>query len=312
MTLVMVDTPSIGSGKYYVGDCVPIMRTFPARMFSATFFSPPFQDKRLYPPLNFKLKGQNWVDWMIPVVIESARVTDGIVFVNMSSGVENHSYVPAVEWLVSDLTRNCGLVCAQSPYAWLKMEDRDDARPNGQPGSGGKRYHRRDWEPIYCFALPDRLPVKWSDNEAFGAPPLATSFGGEFSNRDAEGIRANARKPKKPRTIFRPDGITKGAHDRDICKIANAGNIIRAPVGGGKLGHPLAHETDAPFPLALAERFVRWFVPPDGKILDPMAGSGTTAQAAEENGREWVCIDVRESQRDLTKRRFETVKKGNR
>lgn len=325
---------SIKNGTYFVGDNLPILRSFKARRFRMTIYSPPYEDRRTY-GTGFDLIGQKWVDWLIPRVVESCRVTDGIVFVVVAAPVRNHSYSAAVEWLVADLTRNCGIVCAQSPYAWVKMEDRDDARPNGIPGSGGKRYHRRDWEPVYCFALPDRLPVKYADNLANGLPPLLTSFGGEFSNRDKDGKRANdpwkmdGRSGVGPRkengkryTNFRngKDGTVKGNHARDICKVANAGNVIQtveqyssvvvAPVGGGKLGHPVAHEGEAPFPCKLVRPFIQCFSKPGDEILDAFASAGTTPQVCEELGRRWIAIDNRESELEKTRRRLNNLERA--
>lgn len=89
--------------------------------------------------------------------------------------------------------------------------------------------------------------------------------------------------------------------------ISNPGNVIRARVGGGHLGHPLAHESEAPMSLTVAERFVCWFCPPDGIVLDPFAGSGTTAHAAFQHGRRFVGCDLRESQVLLCERRLATV-----
>ncbi len=90
-------------------------------------------------------------------------------------------------------------------------------------------------------------------------------------------------------------------------KISNPGNVIRAMVGGSQLGHPLAHAGEAPMPLALAERFVCWFCPPDGTVLDCFAGSGTTAHAAILHGRRFLGCDLRESQVRLCERRLASV-----
>jgi site-specific DNA-methyltransferase (adenine-specific) len=78
-------------------------------------------------------------------------------------------------------------------------------------------------------------------------------------------------------------------------------------VGGGHLGHPLAHEGEAPMPLAVAERFVCWFCPPGGIVLDPFAGSGTTIDAAIQHGRRAISCDLRASQVELVHRRLRTV-----
>ncbi|MGL4513806.1 MAG: DNA methyltransferase, partial [Lacipirellulaceae bacterium] len=77
--------------------------------------------------------------------------------------------------------------------------------------------------------------------------------------------------------------------------------------GGGNIGSKLASENEAPFPETLAEFFVRSFCPPGGVVLDPFAGSGTTAAVAKRCGRSSVSVDLRESQCELTHRRIAEV-----
>jgi hypothetical protein len=89
--------------------------------------------------------------------------------------------------------------------------------------------------------------------------------------------------------------------------LANPGNIIECLVGGGVMGNDLAHENEAPFPLKLAEFFVRSFCPPGGIVCDPFLGSGTTIHAALEHGRRGVGCDLRQSQVELSRRRLTQV-----
>lgn len=317
---MIVSREQIANGEMIVGDNLDVMKTIPDRYVDAWITSPPYEGQRTY-GIDFELIGQSWVDWMIPRVVEACRTSKGLVFVNMSSPVRDYKYSPAVEWLVSDLTRKHGVVCGPSPYAWFKMKNHDDAPGNGQPGSGGPHYHRRDWEPIYAFAFADRLPPPWSDQKAFGEPPREGSFGGEFSNRKTDGSRSNGEK-KTRRALAKELGVktkhvsNSGGGDNvtqatyvhpDIC---NPGNVIRTTVGGGHIGHVLAHETDAPFPTKLVERFIAWFVPPGGLVGDFFSGSGTVPQVAEEMQRRWIAIDVRPSQADLLRRRLGTVTMG--
>lgn len=298
-----------GTRKWAVekADAIRWLDRLPSGCVDLVFFSPPYEDCREY-GIGFNLKGQEWVNWMREVVLSAARVSAGLVAVNMSAKVRNYRYSCAVEWLVTDLTREDGLVCWPSPYAWVKMEDRDVALPNGIPGSGGRRSQRRDWEPIYCFGLPDRVPPHWTDNTAFGPRTSDGSYGGEFSHRNQDGRRANEYQDSQktlPTFQHGADGSVKGGHRRVRPDVSNPGNVIvmhswiepdeswiRVPVGGGKLGHDLAHESHAPMPLGVAERFVKWFVPPDGVVLDPFLGSGTTIHAALKHGRRGIGCDI--------------------
>ena len=75
------------------------------------------------------------------------------------------------------------------------------------------------------------------------------------------------------------------------------------------MGHPAAHENEAPYPEKLCEFFIRSFCPPGGTVLDPFSGSGTTAAVAIRTGRKALAFDVRQSQVDLTSRRLAAVQR---
>jgi hypothetical protein len=153
-----------------------------------------------------------------------------------------------------------------------------------------------------------------------------------MSHRHADGTRKNARD--KPATVRARLGrgmangipgstkgscvgrrVTSGHANGDTPNadtylppaLANPGNVIKCKVGGNLLGHPLAHENEAPFPLLLAEFFVRSFCPPGGLVIDPFAGSCTTGHAAKKWGRAFAGCDIRESQVELGKRRLASV-----
>jgi hypothetical protein len=300
-------------------DALSWLERLPTASASLVIFSPPYESARTY-GIGVKLRGQAWVDWLRPIVVEAARVSEGLVVVNAAGQVRDGSYSPVVELLTADLVRLDGLVVGPSPYAWVR---------NGIPGSGNKRYQRRNWEPVYCYCLPDRLPLTWTDNTAFGHAPKFGP-GGEMSNRTSEGGRVNQwggrvteggtrqatgrRQPKaRPSHWIAPTGIAGGdmaTRKTTPPAIANPGNVIRTGNGGNQLGHVLAHENEAPMNLALAERFVRWFAPPDSVVCDPFAGSGTSAHAAIRHGRRFVGCDIRDSQVELLGRRMADVERG--
>jgi len=56
--------------------------------------------------------------------------------------------------------------------------------------------------------------------------------------------------------------------------------------GKERLGYPTQK------PIALVERVVAASSPPDGVVLDPFCGCGTTIAAAQNLGRRWIGIDV--------------------
>ena len=132
-----------------------------------------------------------------------------------------------------------------------------------------------------------------------------------MSNRTTDGQRRNAktgsrikngRVVDKLHTRREADGTTR-EQGYTVPALANPGNVINLKVGGGLMGSPLAHENEAPFPEELPRRFIRWFCPEGGTVLDPFAGSCTTADVAMQEGRNYICIDARQSQVDLGRAR---------
>ena len=60
----------------------------------------------------------------------------------------------------------------------------------------------------------------------------------------------------------------------------------------------------AVFPNMLAYNMIECFCPPDGVVLDPFNGSGTTTLAAKCLGRNYIGIDVSEEYNDIARERM--------
>ena len=69
-------------------------------------------------------------------------------------------------------------------------------------------------------------------------------------------------------------------------------------------GTRLKHTHPATFPDKLPYDFIQCFCPPNGIVLDPFIGSGTTALAAIQLGRRYIGIDISKDYCDLAKRRI--------
>jgi DNA methylase len=290
-------------------DALDWLRAKPSGWADLCVTSPPYTKARTY-GIGAKRSPEQWVRWLRPIVVELCRVSR-IVALNISDQTKNWRYGAADIYLIADLLRLDGLQLGPAPYAWVKP---------GVSGSGQDHYHRRNWEPVYVLARPENLPPRWSNNTAFGKPPKYGP-GGEKSDRISAGTmvnqwggkglcdrvrRKNGRRPKKGRPSHSAASPRCAPVDGVI---ANPGNVI-ATGNGNQVGHKLASENEAPMNLAVAERFVRWFCPPDGLVIDPFMGSGTTAHAAVKHGRRFAGCDVRPCQVELTGRRMETVEIG--
>jgi site-specific DNA-methyltransferase (cytosine-N4-specific) len=265
--------------------------TLPADSVDLVFCSPPYEQARLYledgNDLGIARGTDGWVAWMVDFVRACARVCKGLIGIVCEGQTRNYRYSCAPFLLMAELHK-----------AGFNLRKPPAYRRVGIPGSGGPDWLRNDYEPIVCVTRPGKLP--WSYPTACGAPPKYRP-GGEMSYRTADGRRVGKRGPGTGQ------GDVEHVKQYKPPALANPGNVIDCAVGGGRMGSPLAHEIEAPFPEALAEFFVRSFAPPGGLVLDPFCGSGTTGAVAVRHGRRFAGCDVRESQVRLSRRRIAGV-----
>jgi 16S rRNA G966 N2-methylase RsmD len=71
-------------------EALAFLRSRPTASAGLVFFSPPYADARTYGAIKFKLRGEAWVKWMRPIVVEAARVSKGLVIVNAAGKVRKH------------------------------------------------------------------------------------------------------------------------------------------------------------------------------------------------------------------------------
>lgn len=244
--------------RFFTGDCLDILRAMPDDSVDLVFTSPPYEKARKYGELQFNLKGQEYVDWCVERYLECDRVCRGLVAWVIEGQTKGFRWSATPALLMADLHR-VG-VKLRKPPAFHRV---------GIAGSGGMEWLRNDYEIIVCSSK-GRLP--WADNTACGKPPKYKP-GGAMSHQTTNG--RVAKKEYKPPTI------------------ANPGNVLRFLVGGGREGGEFSRDNEAPFPLGLAEFFVKSFCPPNGTVLDVFCGSGTTSHAAMINGRSSIGIDIR-------------------
>jgi hypothetical protein len=263
--------------------------------------SPPYCDSRLYledgADLGISRDCEEWISWMLDVTVEAIRVSRGLVLWVCAGVTRDWYYWPACEGLLYRWWARGG-ECWRPAY-WHR---------NGIPGSGGKKWLRADVEYVLAFKGPGN--EFWTDNLAMGKPPKYGP-GGPPTHRQRDGTRVTKkgqwkgsnRKNGISRNL-EPCGVPSNSYEI-LPEIANPGNLISTgAAGGGQLGSKFAHESEASFPEALVEFFVRSFCPPGGLVLDPFSGSGTTAAVATKNDRRALGFDIRHSQSELGHRRI--------
>src|SRR3954453_22048060 len=128
---------------------------------------------------------------------------------------------------------------------------------------------------IEAFTKPSQTSTKsectirWTDNNALLSSRLARLGPNDTSRQNsanASGFGRNISRWAERKTVL-PD------------------NVLSLPLVGKNKGHP------AVFPVELPAFFIRLLAPKNGLVIDPFAGSGTTAIAAFQEGRSCVLID---------------------
>ena len=253
------------------GDCLELMRGMRDNFVNLVIGSPPYHGKmRRYSEGSTKrgkrVTEHEWSDWMLEVVRESVRVSGGKVIFVVNGEVRKGRYAPACERLLVKCA-DAGIP-VERPVIWTK---------NATPSR--KDWFSNQWEFVYAFG--DTKTWNWREI----AKPPKYEKGGAFRQRSANGKR-----------------VTGSAYPKG--DLARPFDVLRVTVGGGHMGHKLAHENEAPYPCKLVEPFVKSLTNAGDIVLDPFAGSGTTLQVAKELGRHSIGIDNRQSQIELMEKRL--------
>jgi site-specific DNA-methyltransferase (adenine-specific) len=275
----------------------------PDRSVDLVMGSPPYCDARTY-GIAAQRDVYEWVEWMLRITEEALRVTRGAVIWVCAGVTRERIYWPACEGLLWEgFKRGWAMEC---PAFWHRV---------GISGSGGDQWFRKDVE--YCLAFKAVAKLPWSDNTAMGKPPKFAP-GGAMSYRLKDGSRKERGDARRAAVAagcgktMTPRDSSYWANDDERKtwnyvppEIANPGNLIKTQAGGGRIGHEIAHENEAPYPEGVPEWFIRSLCPPGGICLDPFSGSGTTVSVAGRFGRRGIGLDLRTSQARLGVQRLE-------
>lgn len=163
------------------------------------------------------------------------------------------------------------VIAAARTVGWRRLDTLVWSKPNANPIRG--QIVTDSHEYVYVFGreearlYPDTIRTEYAES-------TRSRFGRRWSNH------IGVKNGNRPRIHTRAEPNPLGARPR---------SVIEVYVGREK-GNP----HPAPMPLELALDLVRLACPHGGTVLDPFAGSGTTARAARTLGRSSVLIEERE------------------
>lgn len=327
--------------QYLVRDCLEALRELPDKSVDLVFTSPPYGSQRTY-NIGFKLKGQDWVDWSAERYRECVRVCRGLVAWVVEGKTRNFQWDATPALLMADLHRS-GIKLRNPPIMhrvgiagsggpdWLRNDKEFIVcashgklpwsantvmghPPKWAPGgamshrvSGGTRVNQ--WgHPIDSGAtqmLEGGVVRSGGKRPSHKQMPAMSEIIGRDGPEPKVEAYLRGDMPPGSKLHTKSNGHSKRVQCYTPPVLANPGNVIHTVVGGGVMGHKLAHENEAPFAESIAEFFIRSFCPPGGTTLDPFAGSGTTGCVSKKHGRNSISIDIRDSQEAIWQQRIQ-------
>ncbi|OBB16189.1 hypothetical protein A5761_12620 [Mycolicibacterium setense] len=170
---------------------------------------------------------------------------------------------------------------------WILRRDIVWDKPNAKPESVTDRPSSRH---EYLFLLT-KSPRYWFDLDAIRQPqtmrPQRRPNGRPIDTTPRPSGQSRQGWPTAARQTSDVDGHPKGRNPGDVWSI----NTTSFP-----------HAHFAVMPPALAQRCVMAGCKPDGTVLDPCNGVGTTGLAAQRAGRRYIGIDIKADYLDLSLR----------
>lgn len=256
------------------GDCEEVLKRFPDHFFDLIFTSPPYADRRK--KTYGGARPDEYVDWFLPKAEQFARVLKptGTFILNIKERVvngERHTYV--IE-----------LILRLREQGWLWTEELIWHKKNCYPGKWPNRF-RDSWERLLQFNKERKFNMY---QEAVMVPvgDWATTRLASLSETD------RSRDESKVGSGFGKNVSKWIGRDK-----VYPTNVVHMATECSNRGHSAA------FPVNLPRWFIKLFTQPGDWVLDPFVGSGTTAIAAKNLGRNYIGIDVNEEYCQVSRER---------
>ena len=275
--------------KILVGDVRKVLDTLPEASIDTVVTSPPYFRLRDYgheQQIGLERSVDQWVDELRLVACGLRRVLKptGSFWLNLGDTFSRHPMDGATpKSLVLAPER---LALALVADGWVLRNKVIWAKTNPMPTSVKDRLSCT-WEVVYFFVREQHYNF---DLDAIRVPHTSSKA---RSKRAASKTTGNAKAWSVPEAWRGPSSGSNGGLDR-LKSMGLPGHPLGKNPGDvwhiATAGYRGAHH--AVYPIALAERPILATCPPDGVVLDPFMGSGTTAIAAERHGRQWVGIEV--------------------
>jgi len=258
--------------QFYCMDCVDGMSKLPDNCIDLVVTSPPYDQIRKYNgKVEFDLHKTGEQIYRI-------LKTGGIAVVVIQDQTKNFaksltSFKTVIDW------------CDATGFRLFECVI---YRKHGSEGAWWKQRFRVDHEYMPIFMKGDR--PRYFNKDPIKIP---SKHGGKIMT--GSGSR-------------RTDGQTNPTVTRPINAMKCRGTVWDYLMAGDK--NPLKRQHPAVFPDQIPYDFIQVFCPPEGVVLDPFVGSGSTAVAAKKLNRHFIGFDTVPEYCELAKKRIAEVPAG--
>lgn len=269
-------------GAAYVGDSRTLLKELPDDSVSLVITSPPFALQR---QKEYGNKGQNeYIDWLLEFcsLVKQKLKPDGSFVIDLGGSYQKGVPVRSLYnfRIPIRLCDELGFFLAEdfywfnpaklpSPIEWVnKRKLRAKDAVNTVWWFGKTEWPKADVSRVLA-PYSDRMRKLMEDPDKFYKPkrrPSGHDIGRGFAKDNGGAI--------PPNLIQVPNTESNGYYT-ECCKIV------------GSKSHP------ARFPSKLPEFFIRFLTDPGDLVVDIFAGSNTTGQVAEIEGRKWLAFEER-------------------
>lgn len=294
--------------RLLIGDCREAAtwdRLLNGRKVTNIFTSPVYADRRR--KTYGGVPADKYVDWFEPVQLFARKhlAANGSFFINIKAHVERGERLLYVYDLVLAMKRRWG---------WRFIDDQAWKR-QGFPGRFPNRF-KNAHEPVFHFGLttavkfcPENVLLNTDLSYAEAGNHKNATMGTAFAGHTSRNVKSGRFNGALPNNVIEAQLALDRLDRTQLLDLlhellaSDPGNLIEAYTGA----HSRGIRYGAAFPVALPEFFIQAFSDPGDIWLDPFAGSGTVAEAAERHGRIAYLVDIRPAAAEETIKRLAQV-----
>ncbi|MCA9174914.1 MAG: site-specific DNA-methyltransferase [Planctomycetales bacterium] len=279
----------------YQGCALELARRFRDQtpVVQAVVTSPPYFGHRVYSDSDSRELGRestvsDYVERLVETLdaLRPLVVNDGVLWLNLGDTYRN-GVLQSVPWRVA---------LAMQDRGWLLRSDVIWHKPNAMPSAASRR-PTVDHEYLFLFSKSRRY---FYDADAVREPHVTFSEHSRMrGGRKHFGIRHGTPESGK---LAGQINMHNGRWDQAFHpRGRNRRTVWSVPLGKCREAH------FAVFPERLVEPCILSTVPPQGLVLDPFMGAGTTACVAMRHGRRYIGFELVPEYVALAKRRIAAV-----